>query len=585
MNAIDRLGWSLLYFLWQGTIIAVLYAAARRAARFAGPNARYLLACGALAAMAAAPIATWMILQPAAGLPVPPDHSVVSASGVATGVFASTIGAIPLAPKARFLPWVVALWFAGAIAFSIRLAGGWLLASRLRTVHARPAPAEWQQTLDRLKLRLRVARPVRLLVSALVSAPTVVGWLRPVVLMPLAALTGLPPDQVEALLIHELAHIRRADYLVNLLQGMIEALLFYHPAVWWISRHIRAEREMCCDDAAVAVCGDVLMYAQALAELEAARSAHFRAALAANGGTLTGRIARLLGASRPASRRSPGPGIAAAAVIAVAALALFAQPAARPKFEVASVKPAMDQGFQRVRPLPGGLSANASVSLLMQNAYALQPFQIVNAPVWTNSERYAIDAKADGAASRERLFLMLQALLEDRFQLKTHHETRELPVYSLVAARGGVKLPAPKEGSCVNGEALPTWQGGRIPPPGQAPRSAPVCGGVMVMLEPSGARFVGGKVPMSELVRMLTLVLGRMVVDKTGHTEPFDLSLDFLPDAASPALPPPPPGAAVWLESASIVTALQEQLGLKLESARGPVDVLVIDHVERPSAN
>src|SRR5262249_9201212 len=144
---------------------------------------------------------------------------------------------------------------------------------------------------------------------------------------------------------------------------------------WWVSGHIRAEREMCCDDAAVAVCGDALAYAQALAELESSRRAALRVAMAATGGSLANRIARLLGASRPESRNAPAPAMAAGVVLAaVTTLAVFAQPAERPKFEVASVKPATDQGFQRVRPLPGRLSAIASVRMLMQNAYELQPF-------------------------------------------------------------------------------------------------------------------------------------------------------------------------------------------------------------------
>src|SRR5262249_4322574 len=150
----------------------------------------------------------------------------------------------------------------------------------------------------------------------------------------------------------------------------------------------------------------------------------------------------------------------------------------RPKFEVASVKPATDQGFQRVRPLPGRLSAIASVRLLMQNAYTLQPFQIVNAPEWAGSERYEIEAKAAGDPGRTQLFLMLQSLLEDRFQLKTHHETRDLPVYRLVATKGGPKLPAPKEGGCAESDPAGNWAGGRIPPPAQGGPPPPACGSV-----------------------------------------------------------------------------------------------------------
>jgi len=490
MSAIDRFGWTLLHFLWEGAILAALNAAVRRAARGSSPNTRYLLACGTLAAMAAAPVVTWMALTPTATLGAPAGHAATPAVAVSAGGFASTITFSPLAQQQSYLPWVVAIWFAGALAFWIRLVGGWMMTVRLRTVLASPAPEQWQHTLDRLKSRLRVAAPVRLLTSAVVAAPAVIGWLRPVVLVPAGALTGLLPDQIEALLIHELAHIRRADYFVNLLQGMVEALLFYHPAVWWISGQIRVEREMCCDDVAVSMCGDALTYASALAQLESARPAHLRTAMAANGGRLVDRIARLLGQPRP-SHLSSTPGIGALLLLAATAIAILAQPGSRPKFEVASVKPAMDMGFMRVRALPGRLSATSSVRLLMQNAYTLQPFQIVNGPGWLESERYEIEAKANGDVGRAQIFLMLQSLLEERFQLKVHRETRELPVYALTAARGGLKLPAPKEGSCVaiDPNAAPAeWVGGRMQPPGRGAAAPAPCGTINIMLEPYAGR-------------------------------------------------------------------------------------------------
>src|SRR6202012_1099414 len=149
---------------------------------------------------------------------------------------------------------------------------GWIFAERLRYRLVRPGPSEWQETLDRLQAHIRVSRAVFLLGCPLVQAPAVVGWLRPVVLVPVGALAGLPPEQVEALLLHELAHIRRHDYLVNILQSVAESLLFYHPAVWWVASQIRTARENCCDDAAVAACGDALTYVNALAELAGSRA-------------------------------------------------------------------------------------------------------------------------------------------------------------------------------------------------------------------------------------------------------------------------------------------------------------------------
>jgi uncharacterized protein (TIGR03435 family) len=585
---VDRLGSTLLHFLWQGALVAAIYAIARRLTVRSSPNVRYALACTAVALMATSVGLTWILL----GSPEAPQTGVTlaiskpgpapAAAYAATGSFTTPLPAV-ISPQ--YLPWVVAAWFAGVIALCLRLTASWISAEHLRTRKVRLAPVEWQQTLDRLKQRVRISRPVRLLISARVNTPMVVGWLRPVVLTPVGALAGLPPGQIEALLLHELAHIRRHDYLVNVLQSIVEALLFYHPAVWWISGHIRAERELCCDDIAVSINGDALTYARALLELASPRPAHPTAAMAATGGSLADRIARLLGHSRPASRARSGPGIVAA-TLAIIAAALFAQPA-RPKFDVASVKASNVQGMRFVRPAPGRLLADAPVKMLMQNAYTLQPFQVVGGPAWIDSENYQIEGKAGSNASPAQLFLMLQSLLEDRFQLKVHHDTHDLPIYTLVAAKGGLKLPTPKAGSCSPPppDAPPEWAGGRIAPPGGPQPPLPRCGSVRVMLEQDGARLQGGKVPMAEFTRILSMALGRIVVDKTGYSELFDLQLDFMPDSTTAALPPPPPEAPVDSKNLSILSALQQQLGLRLESGKGPVDVLVIDHVERPTAN
>src|SRR5450432_4256511 len=291
---VERLGWTLVHFLWQGLLIAVFYATARRGvARTSSPNARYLLACAALAAMMAAPLVTWGLIRPWDASPdaayrIRSTPPAASTSGIATTTMlpASVRATVSGVQPAQFLPWVVMVWLAGAVVFWVRLAGGWVVAARMRSVMVRRAPPEWQEMLRKLGARIGLSRPVRLLVSALVQVPTVVGWLRPVVLVPVGALGGLPAGHMEALLLHELAHIRRHDYLVNILQSIGEALLFYHPAVWWVSGHIRAERELCCDDVAVSVTGDALTYARALAQLESYRPAHLSAAIAANGGSL-----------------------------------------------------------------------------------------------------------------------------------------------------------------------------------------------------------------------------------------------------------------------------------------------------------
>ena len=290
------LGWTLLHFLWQGTLIAAAFAAVRAfISRSSKSDACYVLACFSLGAMTLAPVVTYLVLlRWDAGLAPPAIWELV-----------------PAREWQKILPWMVTAWFGGVLVFSARLIGGWRLALRIRSAATRHAPPEWQQALETLTLRMRTWRPVRVLISSFVDVPTVIGWLRPAILIPVSALTGLPPEHMVALLAHELAHIRRHDYVVNFLQSIAEALLFYHPGVWWVSSQIRAERELRCDDIAVAACGgDVLTYARALAEVESFRPAHATTALAANGGSLSSRIGRLIGQPWPLSQSLPGPGAA-----------------------------------------------------------------------------------------------------------------------------------------------------------------------------------------------------------------------------------------------------------------------------------
>ncbi len=196
------------------------------------------------------------------------------------------------------LPYVVLGWLVGVFGLSAWHLGGWTQLQRLKRRMVREIGVPLQRRLEELSARLGLHRAVGLLESALVEVPTVVGWLRPVILLPASALTGLRPEQLEAILAHELAHIRRYDYLVNMLQTVVEILGFYHPAVWWVSRRVRIERENCCDDLAVYVCGSSLQYAKALACMEEIRHGGTDLAVAATGGSLMARIARLLG--RPA---------------------------------------------------------------------------------------------------------------------------------------------------------------------------------------------------------------------------------------------------------------------------------------------
>jgi soluble lytic murein transglycosylase-like protein len=277
--------WALLHFVWQGGAIAALLWLALAFVPRGRASLRYGAACLALALMALSPpVTVWYLLaqSPFAVAFVPP-------------------GELEAGQGSYLALWLLAAWGLGSSLMTLRLLLG-LGKLRRMVASATVASAHWQRRLTRLARRVRTSQRVQLLISPHVDAPVVLGWLRPVILMPLAALSSLPAAYIEALLAHELGHVRRLDYLVNVLQSAVQALLFYHPAVHWVSRCMRAEREHCCDDIAIQATGEALGYARALAEMETLRARLPEPALAANGGTLMLRIERIL--KRPASSQA-----------------------------------------------------------------------------------------------------------------------------------------------------------------------------------------------------------------------------------------------------------------------------------------
>jgi beta-lactamase regulating signal transducer with metallopeptidase domain len=227
----------------------------------------------------------------------------------------------PSAPAVSLTTLVLLLWTIGVVALSVRLLGGWLTARRVARRVMQPAAPEVQAMVSRLASRLNVRRIVRVVESASVRVPIMIGWLKPVVILPTAVASGFAPDQVEALIVHELAHVRRHDYLVNLLQTMVETALFYHPAVWWVSKRVRAERELCCDDVAVTIC-DRLVYARALSDLAEMAAPHL--AMAASNGSLVERVRRILG--RPSVESTSGAGWVPVFVILTLAAPVLSAP-------------------------------------------------------------------------------------------------------------------------------------------------------------------------------------------------------------------------------------------------------------------
>jgi len=355
-------GWALVHSLWQCTLIALGMRIALAAVPARAAAARYWLCCAGLALMLASAAAT--AITTARGAPA----ALRAASAAAEARAAAAVPAAPRPPRLeraaplaalrpaavalggaraawddaargveRWFPALVTLWALGAALFSARLWGGWLLVRRLVRVGVAPPPATLVATLERLRRRIGVSRPVRLLMSARVHVPTVIGWLRPVVLLPVSALTGLTPRQLELLILHELAHVRRHDHLVAVLQAVAEAALFHHPAAWWASGRIREAREHCCDDLVTSLEG-VRDYVDALASMEAVRIRRPALALAADGASLLGRVRRLVDARAP--RPSSAPRLAAGGVLLAAAALLFLPGGGRAAVDAGAQAPA-----------------------------------------------------------------------------------------------------------------------------------------------------------------------------------------------------------------------------------------------------
>jgi len=315
------IAWALFESLWQGAVICGVTAAILLLLRRHSPEARYVLACAGLATMLVLPVLTAASRMD--NLPVGDSYTLVGPRAVSAGMQAepnpvsrTSVSSVPLgvtsdgrdsAERESISTWpaiAVLLWTAGVFACALRFLRSWIVVERIRRTETKPAPDAWRLRAQTMAARLRMSHPIRLLESRLVDVPMVIGWLRPVVLIPASAFTGLSSTQLEAVIAHELAHIRRHDYLVNVIQTAAETLLFYHPATWWLSRQIRLEREHCCDDVALTLYGDRAAYARALADLEGLRQMRPSLGLGATTGPLERRVRRILGVPSPDQHRA-----------------------------------------------------------------------------------------------------------------------------------------------------------------------------------------------------------------------------------------------------------------------------------------
>jgi bla regulator protein blaR1 len=442
--------------------------------------------------------------------------------------------------------------------------------------------------------------------SSALLEPGVFGVRHPVLLLPKGIVDRLTPAQLNAVLAHEMCHVRRRDNLTAAIHMAVEAIFWFYPLAWWIRARLIEERERACDEAVLQLGSDAEVYAEGILTVcKFYVESPVACVSGISGSDLKKRIVRIM-TERFAYELTFGrklllTTLGIAAIILPAGFGLLNVTPSRAQsqapdsnaaahvYEVASIRPdkSGDPRFQ-IDSTPNGFTANTTLQSLIRLAYGVEDNQISGAPKWVNSDKYKIEAKMDGATAAELDKLsddqseparrrMLQALLEDRFKLMLHRETKELPVYSLVVAKDGPKLQEAKPGE-PDGD-------GRTGPDGR-----PAVGGHFLRM--GRGQLNGHSLGMKEIVRSLSEQLGRTVVDRTGLTGNYDFSLQWTPDEGQPSAFKEPvggqgPASTPPADSSgpTIFTAIQEQLGLKLESQKGPVEILIIDHAEKPSAN
>ncbi len=430
--------------------------------------------------------------------------------------------------------------------------------------------------------------PIRAVSSPTLLEPGIFGVFRPTLLLPEGVFDRLTPAQLQAVIAHELCHVRHRDNLIAAIHMFVETVFWFHPLVWWIEKRMVEERERACDEEVLREFGTPKVYAEGilnvcklyvespLTRVSGVSGANLKKRIEA---IMSNRVGLRLNFARKVALATAG---AAALTVPIVVGIMHAQSpagAAAPKFEVASIKRDVSGEPAFFTCVPKCHLERMTLKALIIFAYRVHDFQVTGGPGWIDSERYNIDAKAEGppASNQEYVTLQyrrLQTLLRDRFNLTIHRETKELPIYDLTVAKRGPKLQTP---NCLQREP-----GDLTIAPG---KYCGLIGGSM-----AGGRLQASSTTMENLARFLSSMLSRTVVDKTGITGEFDLQLTFTPQrltAPSPDVggPRPADGAATADLGPDIFTAMQEQLGLKLESAKGPVEILVIDHVERPSEN
>src|SRR5687768_439433 len=503
-------------------------------------------------------------------------------------------------------PLLLGVWLCGFVAIALRRVKQWreiraAVGVSLPWKSAAPVPAG---------IEIRTA-PTAL-------EPGVVGFRRPVILLPAGIDSYRTAEQFAAVVAHEVCHVRRRDNLTAAIHMAVEALFWFHPMVWWIGARLVATREQACDEHVVAETPEPIAYAEGIVSVcrRYVETPHMAVA-GVGGGDIKARIdailANRIGLRLTLSKRLVLATVAAlslvvplvAGAIEAAAFAAGQLPGApvggppidpQMRFEVASIKPFDASGGAQARSntTPGRYDfAGLPLRLLVGQGLRAPLDRIVGWPDWIDTERYTVSARIPDGAPQAAVFVMIENLLKDRFKLVTHREMRELPVYNLVLARSDGRFgPAFKESSALCQSALRELEARRgAAPTTTTPAAQPATAECLSVKLGLGTVTRNGT-PIGSLADFLTQIVGRPVIDRTGLTGFYDLTLKWaldqsgnpapfgLPAGAMPSSAPPPPADP---DAPNIFTAVQEQLGLKLEAGRGPVEVVVIDRIEKPT--
>lgn len=545
---------AILNHLWQSSAFALVAAVVAWALRRHGARVRFgvwlaasvkfLLPFGALAGMGAA------IAPSLPRVPIPGGAGVAAQMEVVAVPI--TVGALP---SAGGIPWLWVLggvWLLGSMVLAGRWAGQWWRTARL----AREAqPQHWGG------LQLRVTRAA--------IEPGVFGVFRPVLLVPEGLEGRLTPAQWETVIAHERCHIARRDNLWAALHRAVETAFWFHPFVWWIGARMLAERERACDEAVLRAGGDAIAYAAGIVRVcRHSMAVPVVCAAGVSGGPLQQRVRAILdrdwGRKLGLKGRCALTGLGVLALLGPLALGAMHAQTKPGHFAAASIRPG--EPISAAHPIQVGFhtdptrltAENVSLKDLIQYAYRLRPYQVV-APDWMTAERFSVSGTTEVPLSADDMQELLQPFLTRQFAIKSHRETKVMPVYALEVAPAGLTMPLS---------------------PDSLPANANL-GRFMMRVAPEGLHL-SGEAGMEQLAAVLSRSLDLPVVNKTGVSGVYKVDLTFsTPDGrvTMGGLPHPPQvdGKPIQMTAPTIFAALPQQLGLKLEKTKAPIELLVID--------